>query len=321
MSSFGQNLVCTNLTCSTINGNAPSGGSSKWTDVAGTDNIERGNGDVIVKDALIAENATINDKLVVENAIEMFTGGIQAAAGDFTGCECINLQVDNVSGKSGTIVTVNSNLRVNGEINNTAPNDTTNLDLFGNKTSGNSFINLNTAGVDETFASTIYFVNFEKKPDDGTFFRINMSGDIIGARNVALQRLTLPTQLSYKGCQVLNSDSLSGSVGSRSLIIPADKFICFCDLTLTAADVDANDSVMELTFDTTALSITTDQINNRKFTYDISGLIVQDADDPDDALLAYNYVKDGQFVTKFQSGRVLLGQRINFTVRLIEIEN
>ena len=208
MSSFGQSLVCKNLTCTTINGNAPSGGSTKWTDI-GNDNIERTNGNVIVKNELIAETVTINDKLVVENAIEMFSGGIQAAAGDFTGCECINLEVDNVKGKSGTVITVNNDTTINGGIINFAQiGSKTNLELQGSKSANSAFISLNTGGVDEANASTIYFINFEKKPDNGAFFRINMSGDIIGARNVALERLTLPTQLSYKGCEVFTFSRL-----------------------------------------------------------------------------------------------------------------
>jgi len=320
MSSFGQSLVCKNLTCTTINGNAPSGGSTKWTDI-GNDNIERTNGNVIVKNELIAETVTINDKLVVENAIEMFSGGIQAAAGDFTGCECINLEVDNVKGKSGTVITVNNDTTINGGIINFAQiGSKTNLELQGSKSANSAFISLNTGGVDEANASTIYFINFEKKPDNGTFFRINMSGDIIGARNVALERLTLPTQLSYKGCEVITALT-SGDPGTRTVIIPAGSYICFFDLTLTTADVGGTDTTIELTFDTTALPITANQINNRNFTYDLSGLVVQDANDPDDALFVYNFVKGGQFVTKLSSSRVLLGQRINFTIKFIEIEN
>ncbi len=90
---------------------------------------------------------------------------------------------------------------------------------------------------------------------------------------------------------------------------------------MTEADVGGTDITINITFDTTASPITPDEINNRKFTYDLSGLIVQDVNDPDDALLVYNFVKGGQFVTKFASSRVLLGQRINFMLKLIEIQN
>ena len=117
MSSFGQSLVCKNLTCTTINGNSPSGGSTKWTDI-GNDNIERTNGNVIVKNELEADTIKINDKLTVGNDISIQSGGIDAAAGNFTGVNCINLQVDNVKGKSGTVITVNSDTTIKGGIVN-----------------------------------------------------------------------------------------------------------------------------------------------------------------------------------------------------------
>ena len=182
MSSFGNDIVCKNIQCDTVNGNAPTGGSSKWTDV-GNDNIERTNGNVIVKNDLISETVTINDKLVVQNNIDITSGGIEAGAGDFTGCECINLQVDNVSGKSGTVITVNDDTTINGGIINVAQiGSKTNLELQGPKSDGSTFIDLNTALVDIPNAKSIYFINFKKKPDrsENQFFKINMSGDIIG---------------------------------------------------------------------------------------------------------------------------------------------
>lgn len=61
MASFGKDLICKNLQCTTVNGNAPSGGSSKWIDVPGTtDDIERTNGNVIVKNQLQTDNLKYN---------------------------------------------------------------------------------------------------------------------------------------------------------------------------------------------------------------------------------------------------------------------
>ena len=61
MASFGKDLICKNLQCDTVNGNPPSGGSSKWIDVPGTTNdIERTNGNVIVNNQLQTANLKYN---------------------------------------------------------------------------------------------------------------------------------------------------------------------------------------------------------------------------------------------------------------------
>jgi len=249
MSSFGNDIVCKNIQCNTVNGNAPTGGSSKWTDV-GDNNIERTNGNVIVKNQLEAENVKINDTLTVENDISIQSGGIDAASGNFTGANCINLRVDNVSAKSGTIVTVNNNLRVNGEINNTAPNDTTNIDLFGNKKSGDCFINLNTAGIDIPNAETIYFINFQKKPDGSAseFFRINMSGDIIGCKDIMdcndigcndieCSSVQIENKIDYSKCK---KGLIESGQGMRILKFDTS-FINYFNFTLSPADPNVSD--------------------------------------------------------------------------------
>ena len=147
MSSFGQNLVCTNLTCTTINGDSPSGGSSKWTELAVSKDIERDEGDVIVKNELIAETATINDSLTVKEGTSLLYGKTQLVAK--LGSETI-------------------------------------LVMQGDRSNNSTFIGINTAGVDLSYPESIYLLQMEKKPDraENGLFRINMKGDIIGCNDL-----------------------------------------------------------------------------------------------------------------------------------------
>ena len=231
MSSFGKDLVCTNLTCTTINGNSPSGGSSKWTDV-GNDNIERTNGNVIVKNELIAETATINDNLTVKDGPSILNGTTELITK--LGSQYILL-------------------------------------MGGTRSANSTYIDVNTAEVDISNAESIYLVQMQTKPDGSTpkFFRINMSGDIIGARNVALERLTLPFQLSHKGCAVITTLT-GGTAGDRTVQIPFSEFICFFDLTFTTADIAAGVKILNITFDTSVLPISASEITSRKYVVDVT---------------------------------------------------
>ena len=116
MSSFGQSLVCKDLTCTTINGNSPSDGQSKWTELAVSKDIERNEGDVIVKNELKAETATINDSLTVEDGTTLLNGKTQLIA------------------KLGS-----------QDI----------LQMQGDRSNGSTYIDVNTAGVDLAYPESI----------------------------------------------------------------------------------------------------------------------------------------------------------------------
>jgi len=281
MSSFGQNLVCTNLTCTTINGNSPSADSSKWTELPVTKDIERNEGDVIVKNELKAETATINDSLTVEDGTTLLNGKTQLIA------------------KLGS-----------QDI----------LQMQGDRSNGSTYIDVNTAGVDLAYPESIYLLQMEKKPDrsENGLFRINIKGDIIGARNVDLEKLTLPAQLSYKGCQVITALT-GGTADARTVAIPAGGYICFFDLTLSANDVSASSTNLTITFETTALPLSDDEINQRKYTIHVSHAV--SASPTLEVDIVYIHIANNKFNMEMASNQVLLGERISFTVQFIEIQN
>ena len=209
MSSFGNDIVCKNIQCNTVNGQTYNPvQTSKWTET--------------------------------NNVLEPATAG---ASVKISGLE------------------VDVNARVNGEINNTA-NNQTDIDLFGTKTSGNSFIGLNTAGVDIPNASTIYFINFEKKPDTSTnnVFRINMSGDIIGCKDIDCNKSTTKT-LRYENLDMSNFPRIQPIAGQgiRILKFPSNTFGVMCIFQLEGnetgtqqanfkiqhADTDVNDEIVD----------------------------------------------------------------------------
>ena len=118
------------------------------------------------------------------------------------------------------------------------------------KKTGNSFINLNTADVDISNAKTIYFTNFQKKPDGSTteYFRINMSGDIIGCNDImdcndigcndiACNSVQIENKIDYSKCK---KGLIESGQGMRILKFDTS-FINYFNFTLSPADPNVSD--------------------------------------------------------------------------------
>ena len=144
MSSFGNDIVCKNIQCDTVNGQTYNPVQTlKWTET--------------------------------NNVLEPATAGASV--------KISGLEVDGnaeIIGKTELIAKLGSQ---------------TILYLGGPRENSSTYIDVNTAQIDIDNAATIYLVQMQKKPDrsENQFFRINMSGDIIGCNDIDCNKLTTKT--------------------------------------------------------------------------------------------------------------------------------
>ena len=251
MSSFGNDIICKNIQCNTVNGNAPTGGSTKWQNLPGGNDIERTVGDVYVNNLYGRDvlNTSIINFRYLKNVLNNGTAQIEMKDGTddsliiVTGSE---LQVNTTSG-----LLVNGAAEIIGKTELVAKLGTQDiLYLGGPRLNNTTYIDVNTAEIDLSNPATIYLIQMKKKPDkpDNQFFRINMKGDIIGCNDIMdcndigcndieCSSVQIENKIDYSKCK---KGLIESGQGMRILKFDTS-FINYFNFTLSPADPNVSD--------------------------------------------------------------------------------